>query len=427
MKPYRHIVTILMHIILLSAFTAVPAAAQDEWDDEVNFLKVNTDMVRGIWVTRWEYRTTEDVTSLISRAAGYGMTDVFFQVRGRGDAFYRSNLEPWGEELAGRLGRDPGWDPLEVAIREAHSRGLRLHAWINTFPIWSGTTLPPATRPEHVYLKHPDWIMSNRVGRTQRLGNRFGYVSASPGNPEVQNHIQAVVMDIVGNYEVDGIHFDYIRLPDQDYSYDAVSRGRFLHDSLSISYMEFQADEITGMLERISGSARARRPGLIMTAAIVSRYNKAVAIFAQDPVAWVESGALDYVIPMMYTPSYAEFVDMMKGYREVLPAGRMAAGINLGEMPEDPLAVAAQVHESLLAGIRGHVLFSLKGADDLHRLASRYDNLYSYLEVISGTDFAEVVQRSSVRVTERDREVEENIARLIPALVKAAILLVLVL
>lgn len=427
MKSYRHIVTVLMHIILLSVFTAAPAAAQDEWNDEVGFLKVNANIVRGIWVTRWEYKTTEDVTSLISRAARFGMTDVFFQVRGRGDAFYRSNLEPWGEELAGKLGRDPGWDPLEVAIREAHSRGLRLHAWINTFPIWSGTTLPPATQPEHVYLKHPEWIMSNMMGRTQRLGNRFGYVSASPANPEVQDHIQAVVMDIVGNYEVDGIHYDYIRLPDQNYSYDAVSRGRFLRDSLSLSYMEFQADEITGMLERISSSARARRPGIIMTATIVSRYNRAVGIFAQDPVAWVKNGALDYVIPMMYTPSFTEFMDMMKGYREVLPAGRMAAGINLGVMTDDPYSVAAQVRESLLAGIRGHVLFSLEDVDDLDRLALRYDNIYSYMEVLSGTDFAEVVQRSSVQVTERVREVEENTASLIPALVKTAILLVFVL
>ena len=427
MKSYRHIVTALLHIILLSVFIATPAAAQDEWNGETGFLGVDANMIRGIWVTRWEYRTTEDVTSLMSRAAGYGMTDVFFQVRGRGDAFYRSNLEPWGEELAGRLGRDPGWDPLEVAIREAHSRGLRLHAWINTFPIWSGTTLPPATQPEHVYLKHPEWIMSNRVGSTQRLGNRFGYVSASPANPEVQDHIQAVVMDIVGNYEVDGIHYDYIRLPDHDYSYDAVSRGRFLRESLSLSYMEFQADEITGMLERIAGSARARRPGLIMTAAIVNRYNRAVGIFAQDPVAWIEGGALDYVIPMMYTPSPAEFVDMMNGYREVLPAGRMAAGINLGEMPDDPHAVAGQVHQSLLAGIRGHVLFSLANVDDLDRLASRYDNLYSYLEVLSDADFAEVVQRSPVRLTERGREVEGNVTHLVPVVVKTAILLIFVL
>jgi uncharacterized lipoprotein YddW (UPF0748 family) len=427
MNSSRHLITVILHTTLISVLLALPVSAQDEWDGEEDFLEIGTNIVRGIWVTRWEYRHPEDVTSLLSRAARYGMTDVFFQIRGRGDAFYRSSLEPWGEELTGRLGGDPGWDPLDVAIREAHTRGLRLHAWINTFPIWSGTTPPPVTQPEHVYLKHPEWIMANRVGSTQRLGNRFGYISASPANPEVQAHIQAVVMDIVANYDVDGIHFDYIRLPDHDYSYDAVSRGRYLRESLSMSYMEFQAGEITGMLERITSSARAIKPGLIMTAAIVNRYNRAVGIFAQDPVAWLDRGALDYVIPMMYTPYPAEFVDMMNGYREVLPADRIAAGINLGEMPDDPRAVAAQVHESLMAGIKGHVLFSMENVDDLDRLASRYENLYSYLEVLSDADFAGVVRALPVPTTETTVETPVNISQLLPALVKTAIMLAFVL
>ncbi|MCK4772891.1 MAG: family 10 glycosylhydrolase [Candidatus Latescibacteria bacterium] len=389
-----------------------PAGAQDVFD-----------VVRGLWVTRWEYSTSGDVTALLSRAADFGMTDVFFQVRGRGDAFYRSNLEPWGEELAGGLGRDPGWDPLEVAIREAHVRGLRLHAWINTFPMWSGRTPPPRTQPEHIYLQHPGWMMVNMVGFTQRLGNRFGYVSASPANPKVQEHIQAVVMDIIDHYQVDGVHFDYIRLPDHDYSYDAVSRGRFLRESVNRSYMKWQADEITGMLKRISEAARARRPGLILTAAIVNRYNRAVGIFAQDPVAWTESGALDYVIPMMYTPSPAEFVSMMNSYREVLPAGRIAAGINLGEMPDDPVAAAAQVQESILAGIKGHVLFSMEDVDRLGWLGSRYGNLYSYMETLLGGSFAEARQASALQAGEGGAEIVRVDPRLLRALTRTAILL----
>jgi uncharacterized lipoprotein YddW (UPF0748 family) len=358
----------------------------------------DSEVVRGVWVTRWEYHSPESVTALLSRAAALGLTDIFFQVRGRADAFYRSELEPWGEELAGRLGSDPGWDPLEVAVREAHSRGLRLHAWINTFPIWNGDRPPPVTDPLHVYLTHPEWIMANSFGQTQRLGNRFGYVSASPGNREVQDHVQAVVMDIVYRYRVDGVHFDYIRLPDQDYSYDATSRGRYLAESRSETYMDWQAGQITGMLERIAASARARRPDLILTAATVNHYHRAVSIFAQDPLSWTSSGALDYVIPMAYTASPAEFVRMMEGYRDMLPGEKMAIGIGLGEMPDSPAAAAAQVRRSLTSGTRGHVFFSL---DDLNRLVSQIGNrgdLYGYLEELYGERFVVAERRVPERV-----------------------------
>lgn len=356
------------------------------------------DVVRGVWVTRWEYHSPESVTALISRAAVLGLTDIFFQVRGRADAFYRSELEPWGEELAGRLGLDPGWDPLEVAVREAHSRGLRLHAWINTFPIWSGDRPPPATDPLHVYLAHPEWIEANRYGETQRLGNRFGYVSASPGNREVQDHIQAVVMDIVNRYQVDGVHFDYIRLPDQDYSYDATSRGRFLAESRYETYMEWQTGQITGMLERIAASARARRPDLILTAAIVNHYRRAVSIFAQDPVAWTSSGALDYVIPMAYTSSPAEFAAMVEGYRIMLPGEKMAMGINLGEMPDSPTTAAAQVRRSLTTGTRGHVFFSLNDLDRLGSQTGDRGDLYGYLEELYGERFVVAERRAPERI-----------------------------
>ncbi len=361
-------------------FSPVQAQAQAaQWRDIRD-----AGIVRGLWVSRWEYNSPDDISALFSRTASWGITDVYFQVRGRGDAFYRSTIEPWGAELTGTLGNDPGWDPLEVAIREARQRGLRLHAWINTFTMWSGSTPPPATQPAHIYRSNPDWIMANREGLTMRLGNRFGYVLAAPGNPEVQARIEAVVLDIVERYPVDGIHYDYIRLPDHDYSYDAVSRQRYLSENDSDTYMGWQANEISGMLERISDRARAVRHGIIFSAAIVNHYHRAIGIFAQDPAVWTASGALDYVIPMMYTPSIAEFMTMLEGYQDMIPSPCIVAGINLGEMPDDPGTLAAQVHESLLAGVLGHALFSLEEVDRFGRGGFGEEGFYTWLEEQQG-------------------------------------------
>ncbi|MFC1545281.1 hypothetical protein ACFL44_01170, partial [Gemmatimonadota bacterium] len=169
------------------------------------------------------------------------------------------------------------------------------------------------------------------------------------------------------------------------YSYDAVSRQRFLTESDADTYMGWQAGEISGMLERISRQARNMRHGIIFSAAIVNHYHRAIGIFAQDPAAWTASGALDYVVPMMYTPSIAEFMTMLEGYQDMIPSPCIVAGINLGEMPGDPVALAAQVHESLLSGIRGHALFSLGEVDRLGRGGFGEENLYTWLEEQQGT------------------------------------------
>src|SRR5882672_4850343 len=111
--------------------------------------------VRAVWVTRWDYRTEEDVRSIIARSASLNLNRVVFQVRGQADAFYRSSLGPWGEELWGPSERngDPGFDPLETAIDEARRRGLELHAWANLLPGWKGPTPPRSEK--HVVHLHP--------------------------------------------------------------------------------------------------------------------------------------------------------------------------------------------------------------------------------------------------------------------------------
>src|SRR5688572_12674087 len=109
-------------LTLLAAGLVLPAAA-------------GTDDVRAIWVTRFEYQTEADVKAIVANCAALGFNTILFQVRGQADAYYRSSIEPWAERLGGR---DPGFDPLDVACREAKRRGVALHAWVNVMPAWRG-------------------------------------------------------------------------------------------------------------------------------------------------------------------------------------------------------------------------------------------------------------------------------------------------
>ena len=197
---------------------------------------------RGVWMSRFEYaiekaRNHPDsakalIRQVFQQARRAKLNMVFFQVRGNGTAFFNSSFEPWAQELTGTLGRDPGWDPLQFAIEEAHQLGLELHAWINTFPYWRGSVPPSESTPRQPFLDHPEWIVCDTNGKPALPDSGSNeYLWASPGNPAVRQHLVNVVTDLVKKYEIDGIHFDYIRYPEasptKGYSHDPVSVARF--------------------------------------------------------------------------------------------------------------------------------------------------------------------------------------------------------
>src|SRR5256885_1992417 len=74
-----------------------------------------------------------ELITLLDRARTIGLNAIVFHVRLSGDALYATPLAPWSAKLTGRQGVNPGYDPLAVAVREAHARGLQIHAWFNPF------------------------------------------------------------------------------------------------------------------------------------------------------------------------------------------------------------------------------------------------------------------------------------------------------
>jgi hypothetical protein len=131
--------------------------------------------MRALWVTRFELTSAAAVRAIVAHAADANFDAILLQVRGNADAYYRSTVEPWAEGLSGTLGKDPGWDPLRVALDAAHGRGLQVHAWFNMFTGWPISACPspgtppavPASAagaPAHVLHAHPTWATQERGG-----------------------------------------------------------------------------------------------------------------------------------------------------------------------------------------------------------------------------------------------------------------------
>lgn len=260
--------------------------------------------LRGLWVTRWSYSSPGDIEAILDDALLGGFNVVFFQVRGSFDAYYDSAHEPWAKGLTGTLGQDPGWDPLDHAVTEAHLRGLQLHAYLNTFPLWAGTTPPDSVGIPHALETHPEWLVADSSGTAMALNS--SYVFASPGNSAVREHVAKVAADIADNYDVDGIHLDYIRYSSPDMSHDAASEAAYAASGGGRSWEDWQRDQViataAGVKAVVDVPVSAAVWGIYEDRYGWGSVSQGNTDYYQDSWRMLEEGAVDAIIPMIYWP-----------------------------------------------------------------------------------------------------------------------------
>jgi uncharacterized lipoprotein YddW (UPF0748 family) len=251
----------------------------------------------------------QELLALLDRAAELKLNAIVFQVRPEADALYASPFEPWSRYLTGEQGRkpDPAWDPLEFAVREAHRRGLELHAWFN--PYRAADNRNAQTAPSHVTKRRPDLVVPYAQ-----------FLWMDPGIPEVRRRMTRTVVDVVKRYDVDAVHID-----DYFYPYPEVRNGARLEFPDDKSYGAYQRSG--GKLSRaawrrnnvdqlvrefyaaVKGEKRwvkvgispfgIWRPGFpATTTAGIDTFEE---LFA-DSKKWLNEGWLDYIAPQLYWP-----------------------------------------------------------------------------------------------------------------------------
>jgi len=157
-----------------------------------------------------------ELTSVLDAAKADGLNAVLLHVRTAADAFYPSRHAPWSRYLVGRegagrsLGDYQGYDPLALAVTEAHARGLQLHVWFNPF-----RAMPPDNlgRPitGHVTRTHPEWV--RHYGKTTWI---------DPGIPAARRAVLDCILEVVDRYDIDGVHLD-------DYFYPYLEEATITH------------------------------------------------------------------------------------------------------------------------------------------------------------------------------------------------------
>jgi len=219
---------------------------------------------------------------------------VFFQVRTKGTVFYRSAYEPWAYELSGTPGRDPGWDPLAMAIAEAHKRGMELHAWWNVAKVSGKDNGSSNGSSAQLVRRHPEWL---------HLFDGEWWLDM--GNPDARAYTSACVMELVRAYDIDGIQFDYLRYPGPGIDDGALFRKY----GAGMERDEWRRANITTFVRDLYHVLQIERPRLKMgstpigiyspIAGAQSSFNGFDGVF-QDSRRWLREKIHDYLAPQIY-------------------------------------------------------------------------------------------------------------------------------
>lgn len=249
----------------------------------------------------------------LDKLKSLGINTVFFQVKPDATALWPSKILPWSDMLTGKIGEDPGYDPLQFMLDEAHKRGMKVHAWFNPYRV--STNITPGTvaalnrtlslQPASVFVLHRDWIRTS--------GDRF---VLDPGIPEVRDWITSIVAEVVSHYAIDGVQFD-------DYFYTE-SPGSTLNDSQTFrtygqgyaSKADWRRHNTEQLIEQVSRTIKQLKPGVefgVSPAGVwrnishdpagsetrgAAAYDESYA----DTRLWVQKGLLDYIAPQIYWP-----------------------------------------------------------------------------------------------------------------------------
>ena len=338
MVKYLLICSIILLLFVLIFFLAFRTNKSEEPD-----IVQKPPQTRAVWVTRWEYNSPETLQKIMTNAKSIGLNTIYLQVRGEATTFYKSDIDPWAIELhkgqLDKIGMDPGWDPLAVAIQAAHENGLKLEAYINIMPVWQRRT-PPPENSGHVFVKHPEWLMVNKKGKRMDPAVDHFYACINPVREDVRKYLVSVVTELVTKYpELDGIHYDYIRYPSDagDFSYDDVSLADFArhHHDMTPSrspsvWRKWRCNNIERLLGEFHASLKKANPRVNISAATFAGYWTAVNAMGQRWFEWPDKDLVDDVVPMLYDNNMERFEIRMKSFfsdKNRPKKGRVVVGI----------------------------------------------------------------------------------------------------
>ena len=253
---------------------------------------------RAVWVSYLEFAEMDfssegafraDAAALMDNCLSLGLNTVIAQVRPFGDALYRSSLFPWSHLCTGVQGQDPGFDPLDVLLQEAHTRGISVEAWVNPYRLRSSAAMPPNLADGNLANTHPEWVCTVDEG-----------LYLNPAEPAAADYVVQGVAELVQNYAVDGIHFDDYFYPTTDESIDAAQFAASGAGNLAA----WRRENVTALVRAVHDTVKAADPTLRFGISPQGNPDNDENQQYSDVTGWLASGGgdavVDYLCPQVY-------------------------------------------------------------------------------------------------------------------------------
>lgn len=349
-----------------------------------------------------------ELIQLMDKLKGCGINTIVLQVRPESDALYKSAINPWSKYLTGTQGKNPGYDPLEFAVKEAHKRGMDIHAWFNPYRVTSSGTNLNSLVSSHPARKNPDWVI--------KYNNKVYY---DPGNPEVVDYLVKTIKEVVDNYDIDGVHFDDYFYPSSSFpdntSYSKYGKGQ--------NKDNWRRENVNTLLRRVKSVVNSK-PGCEFGVSPFGIWrNKSTSCpdgsetsgsqsytnMYADSRTWIRKGYVDYIVPQIYWPiglkpaDYSKLVkwwaNEVEGYDVDLYIGQ---GIyKQGQESYGGQNIAKEIKNQIninkkYSTVKGSMYFSAK---DIVNKSSIYNDLKSMYGAYNG-ESSESVESKLPSVTE---------------------------
>ena len=285
-----------------------PASSVAEPDSEpawqtYTVTRGDVDEVRGIWISYLDFYSlakdqnrsgfSSNINSAFETIADYGLNTVYVQVRPFGDAMYDSDIFPWSYVLTGTEGAAPGYDPLEVMISAARKYGLRIEAWLNPYRVLAvgSTRTLSSGNPA---------VQAIRQGKDTAISYNGG-IFYNPASKTARALITQGVVELVENYDIDGIHFDDYFYPTTDEAFDAAYYRDYRSAGGSLSQADWRRENVNTLVRQVYAAVKAADDsvlfGISPQARIENNYNGQFA----DVEKWLSGrGYVDYICPQIY-------------------------------------------------------------------------------------------------------------------------------
>ena len=347
------------------------------FSNQVILAQLSDLKTRCIWIVRESMYTESSIDSALIYAYQSNYDIVFIQVRGRGYAFYDSNIVPKHPNI------DPDFDPLEYAITLGNALGIEVHVWLNSYILWSSKYEPE--NPEHLYHTHKEWTeadrnlkMDSQIKLSEPKSPQWEGIYLSPLHPEVNTYLLSVYSEIINEYKIEGIHLDYIRFQDEIYGWNRYGMKEFekiydfsprdiargiippdIADSIRIAWKQFRLDAVSELVHDTYRIIQKSGKEIALSAAVKPNLMEARNRWNQDWSRWVQEGYIDFVVPMNYFKEIRHFnnsVQIMKSNLHADDMNRIIMGVSTYN--QDAQSAADKILLSRLNGFRGISVFS---------------------------------------------------------------------